>query len=280
MHLRDIAVVAGLLNDGHFRVTAVVRPTSKYSPPTSSENINTITTDYEDASSLLNALRNQDAVVCCVPGSATKFAPQKLLIDAAIEAGVKLFFASEFVSNILSPHYAIFPKQFVGDKVKVRKYLKERASAGEMAYTALNGGPFFDMWLMGGPAGFDIPTRKAKIYSSGNNISCWTPLPVLHPRSSPCCATLTYPESRHLRLGRSGPDANRHLGRAGSETGDKFEVEHVDVKQIKENALAELEKEEYKQATRGLTINSRFNAEDSVATFGIRWKMSLSALGR
>lgn len=91
----------------------------------------------------MNALRNQDAVVCCVPGSATKFAPQKLLIDAAIEAGVKLFFAREFASNVLSPHYEVFPPQFVGDKVKVRKYLEKKAPAGEIAYTALNGGSFF-----------------------------------------------------------------------------------------------------------------------------------------
>lgn len=70
---------------------------------------------------------------------------QKLLIDAAIEAGVKLFSPSEYVSDILGPAYAVFPSQFVGDKIKVRHYLEEKAAAGQIAYTALNGGPFFDM---------------------------------------------------------------------------------------------------------------------------------------
>lgn len=67
------------------------------------------------------------------------------MIDAAIEAGVKLFFASEFVADVMSPHYQIFETHFAGDKIKVRKYLEEKAAAGNIAWTALNGGPFFDM---------------------------------------------------------------------------------------------------------------------------------------
>lgn len=132
------------MND-HFRVTAIVRPTSRYSPSPGVNAIQVVTADFEDSTSLTKALLGQDAIVCCVPGSATKFGPQKLLIDSAIKAGVKLFFASEFVSNILSAHYEIFPTQYVGDKPKIRRYLEEKASMGEIAYTALNGGPFFDM---------------------------------------------------------------------------------------------------------------------------------------
>jgi hypothetical protein len=125
-------------------VTAVVRPTSKYSPP-SSADIKTVTADFESRPSLVDALHGQDALVCCVGGTQTKFDQQKLLIDASIEAGVKLFFASEYSGNILSPHYRMFPTQFVGDKLRVREYLEEKAAAGQIAYTALNGGPFFDM---------------------------------------------------------------------------------------------------------------------------------------
>ena len=45
----------------------------------------------------------------------------------------------------MGPRYQRFPTQFVGDKVQIRKYLEEKASAGDIAYTAMNGGPFFDM---------------------------------------------------------------------------------------------------------------------------------------
>lgn len=101
--------------------------------------------DFEDGSSLVKALHNIDAVASCIPGVQTTWASQKLLIDSAIEAGVKLFFASEYTSNILRPQYKLFPTQGVGDKVQIRHYLEEKAAAGEIAYTALNGGPFFDM---------------------------------------------------------------------------------------------------------------------------------------
>jgi hypothetical protein len=122
----------------------VVRPTSKYSPPSSS-GVETIIADFGSRPSLADALRGKDAVACCVGGTQTTFDQQKLLIDASIEAGVKLFFASEYSGNILSPHYRMFPTQFVGEKLLVRKYLEEKAAAGQMAWTALNGGPFFDM---------------------------------------------------------------------------------------------------------------------------------------
>ena len=104
-----------------------------------------VVADHEEKASLVKALQGQDALVNCVPGGATKFESQRLLIDAAIEAGVKLFFASEYSADIMGPLYQRFPTQVVGDKVKIRQYLMEKAASGEIAYTALNGGPFFDM---------------------------------------------------------------------------------------------------------------------------------------
>lgn len=137
-------IIATLLKDeGRFQITALTRPSSTYSP--SDDSIKAITADFDSSISLVAVLRGQDALLCCVPGGATKFAAQKLLIDAAIEAGVKLFFASEFGGNIMSPHYRLFPTEFAGDKVKVREYLGQRAMMGEIAWTSLNGGPFFDM---------------------------------------------------------------------------------------------------------------------------------------
>ncbi|MCJ1455386.1 hypothetical protein MMC28_005741 [Mycoblastus sanguinarius] len=261
------AIISALLNDSQFQITALVRPTSNFSPP-ASDRIRTIATDFEDRTSLIHALRNQDAVVCCVPGGATRFGPQKLLIDAAIEAGVKLFFASEFVSNILSPNYQLFPTEFVGDKVRVREYLAEKAAAGQIAYTALNGGPFFDMWLSKGVAGFDIPARKATIYGSGNNLSCWTPLPTI---ASAAVKMLQNPNTILNRAifisGVRGLTQKAILAALEAETGQKFSVEHVDVRKIREEALVALREGDVRKATRGLTINSQFNEDDSVANF-------------
>ena len=79
------------------------------------------------------------------PGGATKYDARKPLIDNAAAAGVKLFFASKFASDIVSPHFAKFLPLFVGDKIRARGYLEKRVGRGEIAWTAPNGGPFFDM---------------------------------------------------------------------------------------------------------------------------------------
>src|SRR5271154_5492005 len=120
---------------------------------------------------------------------------------------------------------------------------------------------------MGGPSGFDIANRKARIYGSGNNLSCWTPIPTI------AVAVVNMLRNPSATLNRSifvsgvlDLTQNAILTALEAETGDKFSVEHVDVRQIKKEALEALEKGEYRQATRGLTINSNFN-EDSAANF-------------
>jgi len=121
---------------------------------------------------------------------------------------------------------------------------------------------------MRGFEGFDIPARKAKIYGSGNNLSCWTPLPTI---ASAVVNMLRNPDvilNRGIFIsGVRDLTQNAILAALEAETGDKFEMEHIDLEQIKEKALAALAKGEYKQATMGLTINSNFNEEDSAANF-------------
>ncbi|MCJ1404870.1 hypothetical protein MMC11_008096 [Xylographa trunciseda] len=261
--------MAVLLKTTQFHLTAIIRPTSTYSPPSS--EITTLTADFNNSSSLVTALHNQDALICCVPGGATGFAPQRLLIDAAIAAGVKLFFADEFISDLLSPHFAIFPTQFVGEKVKVRKYLEEKAATGEIAWTALNGGPFFDMWLMTGPAGFSISTRRATIYGSGNNLACWTPLPLIaHTVVNMLLNPVPILNRGILICGVKDVTQNAILAALEAELAEKFQVEYVDVKKVREEAHAALAKGEYKQATRGLALNAQFNEEESAANFWAR----------
>lgn len=132
-----------LLTDERFeQLTAVTRLSSTYDPPI---GITKVQADFSSHDSLVAALGGHDALLSCVPGGATGFEAQKLLIDAAIAAGVILFFASEYSANIMSAPYARLPIQFVGEKPRIRRYLEEKAKEGRIAWTALNGGPFFDL---------------------------------------------------------------------------------------------------------------------------------------
>lgn len=101
--------------------------------------------DYSSKSSLVEAFAGQDAVVNCVTGGATQYEPSKLIIDAAMDAGVKFFLANEFVGYVTREQYRRLPEAFVGAKYRIRNYLEALGKDGKITWTSLNGGPFFDM---------------------------------------------------------------------------------------------------------------------------------------
>jgi hypothetical protein len=101
--------------------------------------------DYTSHTSLVEAFTGQDAIVNCITGSATQYDPSKLIIDAAIAAGVKFFFANEFVGYLTGEQFRRLPESSAGAKFRIRQYLEELRNAGKIAWTSLNGGPFFDM---------------------------------------------------------------------------------------------------------------------------------------
>jgi saccharopine dehydrogenase-like NADP-dependent oxidoreductase len=80
------------------KITAITRQSSPYTAPPDS-NITHKAVDYDSFDSLVDAFTGQDAVVDCVTGGATQWDPSKRIIDAAIAAGVKFFFANESSSG-------------------------------------------------------------------------------------------------------------------------------------------------------------------------------------
>lgn len=143
---------------------------------------------------------------------------------------------------------------------------------------ALNGGPFFDMWLSKGPAGFDIKRKTATIYDTGNTLACWTPLPVV------ATAVVNMLRSPHHEkiinrgvfiCGVENVTQNNILAALESELGagggggggEKFTVQRVQLEPIKEAAMKSLERGEWKDATRGLALWFNFKEGVSKANF-------------
>lgn len=58
---------------------------------------------------------------------------------------MKFYFANEFVANIFSEQFRRLPEAAAGSKFRIREYLEGLGREGKMQWTALNGGPFFDM---------------------------------------------------------------------------------------------------------------------------------------
>lgn len=83
-------------------------------------NVRRVAVDYNDNQSLVNALRAQDAVVSTTSMEATL--GQKLIIDAAIQAGVRRFIPSDFGSLTTDPAASQLPHHV--HLVEIQKYLQ------------------------------------------------------------------------------------------------------------------------------------------------------------
>ncbi|KAL1606229.1 hypothetical protein SLS60_003631 [Paraconiothyrium brasiliense] len=261
------ALITELLKTpGKYTLTAVSRSASTSTPPTGPDaNIARKVVDYSSFDSLTEAFTGQDAVVNCVTGGATQYEPSKLIIDAAVAAGVKFFFANEYVGNVGSQQFRRLPESAAGAKVRVREYLEKLAKEGKITWTALNGGPFFDMWLMKGPAGFDIKNKQARIYGSGNNPLYWTPLPTIGAAAAAVIRNPSATANRGVFICPFAPGTltqNTILATLEKVLESPFSVTHVDVATIHKNAKIALGREEVGKAMRGFTISNQFYEED------------------
>ena len=128
----------------------------------------------------------------------------------------------------------------------------------------------FSLGLTAGPAGFNIAKRTATIYGTGNNLACWTPVPMIakavHNMLQP--ATLPRIINRAIFIcGVEDVTQNNILAALEAETGSKFEVEKIDVAKIRQDAAESLKRADWKAATRAMTIKHQFDQEDSAANF-------------
>lgn len=105
-----------------------------------------------------------DAVVSTVGLSAIE--GQKIIIDAAIAAGVKHFIPSEFASCSTNPELRDYP--LYSTATKIREYLMERSNEGVLSYTILAAGVFLDL-VLATPTLLDFDKHAAVLVDGGNN---------------------------------------------------------------------------------------------------------------
>ncbi|KAI1075199.1 NAD(P)-binding protein [Whalleya microplaca] len=161
------AILDQLLKGG-FEVTVLTRDSSKHSFPAS---VKVKSVDYDSLDSLTNALQGQDAVVSTLASLA--LSKQLLLVDAAAKAGVKRFLPSEFGSNTVHPKTSQLP--CFADKIAVQKALQRKAEVGNLTYTIVCNGPFFD-WGLKVPFILNSKERSIRLYDGGNRTFSTTTL--------------------------------------------------------------------------------------------------------
>ncbi|KAJ5196957.1 hypothetical protein N7449_007436 [Penicillium cf. viridicatum] len=147
---------------GRFKITLLARRDLEFTPPPN----------------LIDALRGNDAVVVF-----TKFAPgstpdkiQIPLIDAAIEAGVKLFVPSEWAPDTAGGNGAtetcigpatMGPNGVLGPKRATHNYLFGRATEGLISYALVYPGIIIEAVFKTGMLQFDFEKRVARLPDGG-----------------------------------------------------------------------------------------------------------------
>jgi len=91
---------------------------------------------------LVQAFKGQDAVISAITSSGTGV--QKLMITAAVEAGVKRFIPAEFGGSPTHPRARDLLPMF-GAQEDIIDLLRSQQSTG-MSWSALAPGPFFDWY--------------------------------------------------------------------------------------------------------------------------------------
>ncbi|KAJ9618868.1 hypothetical protein H2203_008684 [Taxawa tesnikishii (nom. ined.)] len=209
------SVVEQLLKAG-FHVTAVSRSGSSSTPPS---GVSTASADYESIDSLASVFKDQDAVVSVVgsPG----LPKQHILVDAAIKAGTSQL------------------PVFQG-KVSTRKYLSEKASAGEITWTALITGPFLDKGIS---TGFVVNVKggPTRLYDGGDKKRSMT---TLEDIGKAVAGILKHPEETKNRAVyvQSTVTTQKHLLELAKKAKPNLQAEpqEVDTAELEKKAYSDL----------------------------------------
>jgi uncharacterized protein YbjT (DUF2867 family) len=149
------------LVDAGFQVTVLTR-TQK--PGAYASNVKVIEVDFTSVDSLTAALKGTDAVVSTVGGAAVE--SQTTLINAAVAAGVKRFIPSDFGNVTTNPKLETIP--MYTPMFKIRRYLEQKAAAGQLSWTVLASGAFLDL-ILNTPTLLDLQNHTAMLIDEGDN---------------------------------------------------------------------------------------------------------------
>ncbi|KAF1981453.1 NmrA-like family protein [Aulographum hederae CBS 113979] len=227
------SIVNSLLASG-FTVSILARESSTSTFPA---GLAVHRTDYSPAS-LLSAFNGQDAVVSVITTFSTS--QQKVVIDAAAEAGVKRFLPSEYGLDT-SRADAIEEAPPVVMKRDAVERLRSKEGQG-MSWTAVCVGIYFDWALELGFMGWSIPTRSATIYNGGTSSYSATNLARIGEAVS---AVLLHPAetaNQYVYVHSFAVTQQRVLAALEASTGAKFAVTEAQSEELKKEGLAALEK--------------------------------------
>ncbi|KIL86260.1 hypothetical protein FAVG1_10657 [Fusarium avenaceum] len=218
------------------RVSILTRKSSnvKFSP-----GLNIIATDYS-FESLVESLLGQDVVIMLLPPEST--VDHETIIDAAVKAGVKCFFPSEF--GVRTYHPAFAENMLLAKKKRsIVKHLEKTKDI--MSWTAIMCNPWVDHCVIDGLLGFDMKKQNARIYNGGD-VPLSTGLRDLAAQA--LYALITKPgrleeaKNKYIHVASYTTTQNEILAVVEQLTGQKWQTENVTSKEVMPEALVDIKK--------------------------------------
>ncbi|KAL3447652.1 NAD(P)-binding protein [Aspergillus insuetus] len=154
-------ITTALLSTGKHTVTALSRAGSTNTLPT---GVQVATVDYNDESTLVAALRDQDFLIITMSPTAPRDTHSKL-VQAASKAGIRYVMPNGYAGDI--EHVALGNDTLLGPVAKAQR---EEIEALGMQWVTICCGFWYDYSLGGGESrfGFDFGKRSVTFYGDGN----------------------------------------------------------------------------------------------------------------
>jgi len=249
------AILKELLKSQLFDISVLTRHTSTHTFPA---GVKVVPVDYTSTDSLIAALQGQDALVSSVAMAAVP--SQRLLIDAAVKAGIKRIIPSEFGCDLKNTAARKLPV-FAG-KVDIERYLDELAIKGETSYTLVFCGPFLDLGLRQGIF-LNFEKREAHVYDGGDQLISTSRLGTV---GKAVRRILTHPREtadRAVWVKDIDISQNQLLKLAKSLTpGEEWKVTHVNTAELEKESMAQIKNKEVGSKTMsGLLLRGIFAPE-------------------
>ncbi|PBP26456.1 NAD(P)-binding protein [Diplocarpon rosae] len=227
------AILKELLESRLFEMTVLTREPGNHTFPA---EVTVAKVDYTNLESLTEALLGQDALISAVASPVVSV--QRLLIDAAVKAGVKRFIPSEFGNDTKNAETRKLP--VYAAKVEIEEYLDTLAVKGAISYTLLYNGPFLDWGLRNGIF-FNFKERKADIYDGGDQNFSTSRLSTV---GKAVRRILTHPREtsdRAIRIKDIDVSQNQLLKLAQALTpGEEWQLTNVSTAELEKDAWAQV----------------------------------------
>ncbi|KIM20715.1 hypothetical protein M408DRAFT_54470, partial [Serendipita vermifera MAFF 305830] len=165
-------VLQSLLSS-EFTVSILARSSAKSTFPTGAT---VIKADFDSHESLVKPFRGQDVAILTFGGGVlTTESLSKVLIDAAIEAGVKRIIPNAWGPDIHNG--PVSQQDLLAPRYRIRDYLNAKAAEGKITYTTVANGLLFDWAFTSGVLNFDFANNKAGIFDDGSRRVMLTTIP-------------------------------------------------------------------------------------------------------